>query len=126
MLDAEEKEQDRLNAIMADETSGNIRKVKAYWLPLLNRLNSKQVTDPKLVSVGCGFGGDIDELVNSGMDAYGVEALSRIRMWDLYTKKYRLIRFLQPFVKIYLRLLARPKFLRATFLSPQLISAIKK
>lgn len=91
MLGIDEKEQDWLNAIVADEVFGNIRKVKAYWLPWLSELSGKPLTELKLISVGCGFGVDVDQLVNSGIDAYGVEAFSRVRMWHSRQNKGRLI-----------------------------------
>jgi len=87
----QEKERDWLNAIVADEAFANIRKVKEYQLPLLSRLSSKPLTELRLISIGCGFGFDVDQLVNSGIDAYGIEPFSRIRMWNLRQHKGRLI-----------------------------------
>ena len=85
------KEQDWLNANMAREDIANIRKVKEYLLPLLSRISNNSLEDLKLISVGCGFGSDVDALVNSGVDAYGAEAFSRTQMWNLRQNKGRFI-----------------------------------
>lgn len=82
-----EKEQDWLNAIMNSEEFANVRKIKEYLLPLLSRISNNSLGDLKLISVGCGFGADVDALVNSGVDAYGVEAFSRTQMWNLRQNK---------------------------------------
>jgi SAM-dependent methyltransferase len=88
---ANKKEQDWLSAIMEGENLANVRKVKEYLLPLLSRISNNSIGDLKLISIGCGFGADVDALVNSGVDAYGVEAFSRTQMWNSRQNKGRFI-----------------------------------
>jgi SAM-dependent methyltransferase len=71
----------------------NIRKMKEWLLPLLeSNLINKSLKDAIILSVGCGIGADVDELVNSGINAYGVEPFSRTKEWQLRKNKGHLIK----------------------------------
>jgi len=88
----QEKEQTWLEHIRIGEELGNARKINEWLLPLLkSNLTNKSLKDIMLLSVGCGFGVDVDCLVNSGVNAYGIEAFSRTKMWQLRKNEGRLI-----------------------------------
>lgn len=88
----QEKEQSWLEHIRIDEELANARKIDEWLLPLLkSNLMNKSLKDILLLSVGCGFGADVDCLVNQGVNTYGVEPFARTKMWRLRKNEGRLI-----------------------------------
>lgn len=92
-MEKQDKQQAWLEHIRINEELANVRKINAWLLPLLksNLLCKQSLEDIMLLSVGCGFGADVDCLVNSGVNAYGVEPFARIKMWHLGKNEGRLI-----------------------------------
>jgi 2-polyprenyl-3-methyl-5-hydroxy-6-metoxy-1,4-benzoquinol methylase len=81
-----------LETIRANEERANIRKVNEWLVPILTSyFVNRPLKDIKLVSVGCGFGADVDCLVDYGVDAYGIEPYERTNMWHLRKYPERLI-----------------------------------
>ena len=91
-MEKQDNEQAWLENIRTDEELGNVRKIKEWLLPLLKKLLRKQsLEDVTILSVGCGFGADVDTLVDIGVKAYGVEPFARTKTWHLRRNKGRLI-----------------------------------
>ncbi len=89
----QKKEQAWLDRIRIDEELANARKIDERLVPLLrsNLFEKQSLGDIMLLSVGCGFGVDVDTLVDKGVNAYGVEPFARTEMWHLRKNKERLI-----------------------------------
>ena len=91
-MEKQDKEQAWLEHIRVGEELANARKINEWLLPLLkSNLTNKSLKDMVLLSVGCGFGTDVDCLVNSRVNAYGVEPFARTKMWHLRKNKGRFI-----------------------------------
>jgi len=87
-----QQEEEWLCRIRAGEELANARKINEWLLPLLkSKLVNKSLKDIVLLSVGCGFGADVDTLVDIGVNAYGVEPFARTKMWHLRENKGRFI-----------------------------------
>lgn len=71
-----------LQTIQSGEERANRRKVREYLLPLFKTLGFEHLEKIRLLSIGCGFGADVDELFDSGIQAYGVEPFSRVQSWS--------------------------------------------
>ncbi|MFC1928527.1 class I SAM-dependent methyltransferase [Chloroflexota bacterium] len=88
----QDKEHTWLDHIRIDEELANARKINEWLLPLLKSdLINKPLKDTVLLSVGCGFGADVDTLADVGVNAYGVEPFARTQMWHLRRNKGRLV-----------------------------------
>ena len=88
----QEKEQVWLDRIKVGEELANVRKMNEWLLPLLkSNFTNKPLKDIVLLSVGCGFGADIDTLVDIGVNAYGVEPYVRTNMWHQRANRGRFI-----------------------------------
>lgn len=91
-METPNKEAMWLDHARADEEMVNIRKVKEWLLPLLkSNLVNKSLKDLTLLSVGCGYGADVDTLVDSGINAYGIEPFPRNKAWRFRKHQDRLI-----------------------------------
>ena len=91
-MEQQDKEQAWLEHIRVDEELANAQKINEWLLPLLkSNLTNKPLKDMELLSVGCGFGTDVDYLVDSGVNAYGAEPFARTKMWHLRNNKGRFI-----------------------------------
>ena len=87
-MEKQDKEQAWLEHIRIDEELANTQKINEWLLPLLkSNLTPKSLKDMVLLSVGCGFGTDVDTLVDIGVNAYGVEPFSRTKIWHLRKNK---------------------------------------
>jgi SAM-dependent methyltransferase len=52
-----------------------------YWLPLFRRLWPDDARAPRILSVGCGIGVDVEVLREHGFDIIGIDPGSRSRAW---------------------------------------------
>ena len=90
-MDDQDKKKPWLNSIVIQEELAGSRKINDWLLPLLHtNLVNKPLKNIKLLSVGCGFGADVDCLADAGIDAYGIEPFERTEMWDRRKHKERL------------------------------------
>lgn len=86
------QEQQWLETIRTREDTANIRKINEWLLPLLkSNLINKSLKDITLLSVGCGFGADVDRLVDLQVNACGIEPFTRSWMWHSRRNRGRLI-----------------------------------
>lgn len=66
---------------MAYEEAMNDDVTRHYWLPLFRQLWPTSVTPPRLLSVGCGIGMDVDVLGAAGFETVGIDCGNRSAMW---------------------------------------------
>jgi SAM-dependent methyltransferase len=75
--------------VMCSEELTNQRTVSAYYVPLFRRLFPGQA--PRILSLGCGVGADVETLCDAGFDAYGVDNGVRSGTWKRRTCTDRLV-----------------------------------
>ena len=64
--------------------------VQNYLLPLFCRLLGQQAHPPRVLSVGCGIGIDVDLLAHAGFDVAGIDCGTRCRAWVERIEQHRL------------------------------------
>jgi len=62
-----------------------------YWLPLFQRLWPEPDRPPRLLSVGCGSGLDVDLLSEHGFDVMGIDPGNRSCLWRQRKQQSRLL-----------------------------------
>ncbi len=83
---ADEYEPERNNY----EVLANSDLITNYLLPLFRRLLGQQSRPPRVLSVGCGIGIDVDLLANAGFDIAGIDCGTRCRAWVEREQRHRL------------------------------------
>jgi len=73
--DAEPEEQ------MLYEEQCNIDTTRNYWLPRFHALFAGGKSRPKLLSLGCGTGTDVDLITDAGFTCVGIDNGNRSRSW---------------------------------------------
>jgi SAM-dependent methyltransferase len=71
------------------EEQSNADLTRSYLLPLFRRLWPKRV--PRLLSLGCGTGVDVDLLIGEGFECMGIDCGNRARAWERREQKSQLI-----------------------------------
>jgi SAM-dependent methyltransferase len=66
---------------LGNETPGAIARIRDYYLPLLERERKTLGRAPRVLDSGCGNGVSVDLLMQSGIEAWGVD-LSALRKWQ--------------------------------------------
>ena len=66
---------------LASEERSCSRTTTQYWAPLFRTIWPDQTAPPRILSVGCGVGTDVDELAAAGFDASGIDCGNRTRLW---------------------------------------------
>ncbi|HWP86056.1 MAG TPA: methyltransferase domain-containing protein [Terriglobia bacterium] len=61
-----------------------------YMIPLIRRLTTNWSRPPRILSLGCGLGTDVDLLCEAGFDAVGVDCGNRATAWSRRQFKERL------------------------------------
>ena len=84
-----EDEDDR--DLMLYEETANADTTANYWIPLFNRLWPNATQPPRVLSVGCGTGVDVDLLSESGFDVMGIDCGNRSHVWPRRRQQGRLI-----------------------------------
>jgi SAM-dependent methyltransferase len=74
------------------EERSNAALVNQYLIPVLRDLTSTLKRRPRILSVGCGVGIDIDLLTAAGFYAVGIDCGNRCRAWSHREQKARLYR----------------------------------
>ncbi len=67
--------------LMSYEERSNEDLTRNYWKPLFRGLWQGQRREPRLLSVGCGTGVDVDLLRDEGFDSVGVDCGNRTAVW---------------------------------------------
>jgi SAM-dependent methyltransferase len=78
------------SAIENEETT-NRETVDRFWDPLFRRLLPEGGKRAKILSLGCGVGADVERLVGSGFDAFGIDNGKRTSHWARRQCRERLI-----------------------------------
>ncbi|WP_457424698.1 class I SAM-dependent methyltransferase [Roseateles sp. P5_E7] len=73
------------------EERSNEDLTRGYWQPLFRRLFAKQKREPRLLSVGCGTGVDVDLLRTDGYDSVGIDCGNRTSVWPRRSNADRLV-----------------------------------
>jgi SAM-dependent methyltransferase len=84
-------EDETSKAVLESEEPSSRDTVEHYWLPLFTRLWAGAEAPPRILSVGCGIGVDVDTLSRHGFDVMGVDSGSRTRSWTHRTHTDRLV-----------------------------------
>lgn len=63
------------------EERSNEDLTRNYWQPLFRSLWPAHVHEPRLLSVGCGTGVDVDLLRDDGFDSVGIDCGNRTSVW---------------------------------------------
>lgn len=61
----------------SEQMEGNVDKTRSYLLPLIDKYDVRTAVD-----LGCGVGTMVTELLNHGIDAYGVDLISLNPFWE--------------------------------------------
>lgn len=78
-------------AMVRSEEASNRDTVANYWAPLLRRLWPDPATSPRILSVGCGIGMDVEALRYHGFDVMGIDSGNRSRWWSERKVRDRLV-----------------------------------
>jgi SAM-dependent methyltransferase len=83
LLIGERFEDDICECLWSNEEDTGRFLSNSYLAPLFGRLQQKTgQSQPKVLSIGCGVGTDVEELCNHGFDAYGIDSGNRARFWE--------------------------------------------
>ena len=63
------------------EEQSNADLTRNYWKPLFRRMWPNGPAKPRLLSVGCGTGVDVDMLCEEGFDSVGIDCGNRTAVW---------------------------------------------
>ena len=77
--------------LLTYEERSNADLTQNYWQPLFRRLWMDRRREPRLLSVGCGTGVDVDLLRNDGFDSVGIDCGNRTAVWPRRTHGERLL-----------------------------------
>jgi SAM-dependent methyltransferase len=75
--------------VMMSEEITNRRTVEEFYIPLFHKLFGH--TKPRLLSLGCGVGADVEALCDAGFDAYGIDNGVRSNIWKRRKYPERLV-----------------------------------
>jgi SAM-dependent methyltransferase len=73
------------------EEGSNETLTRDYFLPLFKRIWPDRSTPPKLLSLGCGTGVDVDILGDAGFNCVGIEIGNRTKVWPRRKRSERLL-----------------------------------
>lgn len=76
---------------MLYEERSNTDTTLNYWLPLFRRIWPDRMRPPRLLSMGCGIGIDVDLLAREGFECVGVDCGNRTVFWERRQHKERLL-----------------------------------
>ena len=69
------------DAVLESEEHSSRDTTERYWVPLFKALWPERSRAPRLLSVGCGIGMDVETLSRHGFDVMGIDSGSRTRAW---------------------------------------------
>jgi len=73
------------------EEQCNIDTTRNYWIPTFRRLWPERERVPRLLSLGCGAGTDVDLLCQEGFECIGIDCGNRSRSWPKRLNKHNLL-----------------------------------
>jgi len=77
----ERYDDDTTDGAVENEEATNRDTVERYWIPLFRRLWPEGAKGRRILSLGCGVGADVEQLVAAGFDAYGIDNGKRVAHW---------------------------------------------
>ncbi len=79
------------DTLLRYEEQSNADLTRGYWQPMFKRMFAGQHKVPRLLSVGCGTGVDVDLLRAEGYDSVGIDCGNRTSVWPHRTHAERLL-----------------------------------
>ena len=79
------------DTLLRYEERSNEDLTRGYWQPLFRRLFADRKREPRLLSVGCGTGVDVDLLRKDGYDSVGIDCGNRSSVWPRRDHDDRLV-----------------------------------
>lgn len=79
------------SALLSYEENSNADLTRNYWTPLFKRLWPHARKEPRLLSVGCGTGVDVELLRDQGFDSVGIDCGNRTAVWPRRQHNERLL-----------------------------------
>jgi SAM-dependent methyltransferase len=83
-------EDDENESLNCYEDNSNTYTTANYWIPLFRGMASEDVASPRVLSVGCGTGIDVDLLGDQGFEAIGIDCGNRSKVWPHRRRRDRL------------------------------------
>ncbi|TAK77417.1 MAG: class I SAM-dependent methyltransferase [Aquabacterium sp.] len=77
--------------LLTYEENSNADLTANYWTPLFKKLWPKARKEPRLLSVGCGTGVDVEMLHKEGFDSVGIDCGNRTAVWPRRAHYERLL-----------------------------------
>lgn len=84
-------EDDSSDELLAGEERNSVHTVTNYWIPLFRRVTAGAAGRPRVLSLGCGAGMEVDALRDAGFDAVGIDNGNRTRVWGRRTHPEALV-----------------------------------
>lgn len=78
-------------ALLRYEEQSNADLTRNYWQPMFRRMWPNGPARPRLLSVGCGTGVDVDLLCEAGFDSVGIDCGNRTAVWPRRSHGERLL-----------------------------------
>lgn len=79
------------DTLLRYEEQSNADLTRGYWQPMFKRMFAGQNKVPRLLSVGCGTGVDVDLLRAEGYDSVGIDCGNRTSVWPQRSHAERLL-----------------------------------
>lgn len=79
------------DALLCYEEQSNRDLTLNYWIPLFRHLWPATTRAPRVLSVGCGTGVDVELLHEAGFDSVGIDCGNRVQVWPRRTAPERLL-----------------------------------
>lgn len=74
-------EDDSSDELLAGEERNSTHTVTNYWIPKFRKVTAHVQGRPRILSLGCGAGMEVDALRDAGFDAVGIDNGNRTRVW---------------------------------------------
>lgn len=78
-------------ALMRYEERSNEDLTRNYWIPMFRKLWPNPAQPPRVLSVGCGTGVDVELLHEAGYDSIGIDCGNRTAVWPRRRHQERLL-----------------------------------
>lgn len=78
-------EDESSDELLSGEERNSAHTVSNYWIPKFRATTAHITGRPRILSLGCGAGMEIDALRDAGFDAVGIDNGNRARVWDRRT-----------------------------------------
>jgi SAM-dependent methyltransferase len=84
-------EDESSDELLAGEERNSAHTISNYWIPKFRETTAHVQGRPRILSLGCGAGMEVDALREAGFDAVGIDNGNRARVWDRRTHRDALV-----------------------------------